>query len=317
MGAEAGQPDPDGGNGATTRSEHQRGKFSSAMETAKGASERHVAVAVPIRAVERNRRVAASVLAGGLAYRLFLWLLPFGLILGGALGLSNAKSTEDAVEGSGLPGAITNAVGDAARSANSNSWWLFAVGLPLLLWAGYTGAKAVQLIHALVWDEPPPRTKLLQGSLAFNGMAFAALAVVALTWWVRDDWPGLLAPVITVAPLAVLWLWISLNLPHGDASWRELLPGALLVSIGFQVLHAVIGSLLVPKLEKSTSLYGDLGATATFLFFMYVTASLVVAAPVLNSSLHDELRRQRDQAEGRVPDSAGASGRMKREVRDQ
>jgi len=317
MGAEAGQPDPDGGNGATSRSEHQRGKFSAAMETAKGASERHVAVAVPIRAVERNRRVAASVLAGGLAYRLFLWLLPFGLILGGALGLSNAKSTEDAVEGSGLPGAITNAVGDAARSANSNSWWLFAVGLPLLLWAGYTGAKAVQLIHALVWDEPPPRTKLLQGSLAFNGMAFAALAVVALTWWVRDDWPGLLAPVITVAPLAVLWLWISLNLPHGDASWRELLPGALLVSIGFQVLHAVIGSLLVPKLEKSTSLYGDLGATATFLFFMYVTASLVVAAPVLNSSLHDELRRQRDQAEGRVTDSAGASGRMKREVRDQ
>ena len=307
MGAEAGQPDPDGGNGATTRGEHQRGKFSSAMETAKGASERHVAVAVPIRAVERNRRVAASVLAGGLAYRLFLWLLPFGLILGGALGLSNAKSTEDAVEGSGLPGAITNAVGDAARSANSNSWWLFAVGLPLLLWAGYTGAKAVQLIHALVWDEPPPRTKLLQGSLAFNGMACAALAVVAFTWWVRDDWPGVLAPVITVAPLAVLWLWISLNLPHGDASWRELVPGALLVSIGFQVLHAVIGSLLVPKLEKSTSLYGDLGATATFLFFMYVTASLVVAAPILNSSLHDELRAQRDQAGGRVTDSAGAS----------
>lgn len=302
---DARQADPVvGGKPSASRSDGARGKFSSAMETAKGASERHVAVAVPIRAVERNRRVAASVLAGGLAYRLFLWLLPFGLILGGALGLSNAKSTEDAVEGSGLPGAITNAVGDAARSANSNSWWLFAVGLPLLLWAGYTGAKAVQLIHALVWEEPPPRTKLLRGSLAFNGMACAALAVVGLTWWVRGEWPGLLAPVITVAPLAVLWLWISLNLPHGDASWRELLPGALLVSIGFQVLHAVIGSLLVPKLEKSTSLYGDLGATATFLFFMYVTASLVVAAPVLNSSLHDELRRQRDQARGEATGSA-------------
>jgi uncharacterized BrkB/YihY/UPF0761 family membrane protein len=295
------------GDTETGHPDRARGKLTSAMETAKGAGARHVAVAVPLRAVERNRRVAASVLAGGLAYRLFLWLLPFGLILGGALGLSNANSTEDAVEGSGLPGAVTNAVGDAARSANSNSWWLFAVGLPLLLWAGYTGAKAVQLVHALVWEEPPPRTKLLRGSLAFNGMACAALAVVALTWWVRDDWPGLLAPVITVAPLAVLWFWISLNLPHGDASWRELLPGALLVSIGFQVLHAVIGSLLVPKLEKSTSLYGDLGATATFLFFMYVTASLVVAAPILNSSLHDELRRQRDQAQDGVTGSAGAS----------
>jgi uncharacterized BrkB/YihY/UPF0761 family membrane protein len=73
------------------------------------------------------------------------------------------------------------------------------------------------------------------------------------------------------------------------------------------VLHAVIGSLLVPKLEKSTSLYGDLGATATFLFFMYVTASLVVAAPVLNSSLHDELRGQQTQARDSATGSAGAS----------
>ena len=115
------------------------------------------------------------------------------------------------------------------------------------------------------------------------------MAAIALTWWVRDDWPGLLAPVVTFAPLALLWLWVSMHLPHGDASWRELVPGALLVSLGFQVLHGAIGSLLVPKLEKSTSLYGDLGATATFLFFMYMLAILIVAAPVLNSSLHDEL----------------------------
>ena len=84
------------------RSEGTRAKLSAAVESAKGASERHVALAVPVRAVERNRRVAASVLAGGLAYRLFLWLLPFGLIVGGALGLSNANGTEDAVEGGGL-----------------------------------------------------------------------------------------------------------------------------------------------------------------------------------------------------------------------
>ena len=84
------------------------------------------------------------------------------------------------------------------------------------------------------------------------------------------DWPGLLAPVITVAPLAALWLWVSLHLPHRDAPWRALLPGALLVAIGFQVLHEAVGHLLVPKLEKSTSLYGGLGATTTLLFFMYM-----------------------------------------------
>jgi uncharacterized BrkB/YihY/UPF0761 family membrane protein len=281
-----------------------RGKLAAVTQ----ASERHIAVAVPLRAVERNRRVAASVLAGGFAYRLFLWLLPFGLILGGALGLMDARNTEDAVKGGGLPGAVTNAVGDAARSANSNSWWLLAVGVPLLLWAGFTGAKAVVLIHSLVWDEVAPKAKPLQMSLAFTAGICAFLAAVSLTWWVRDSWPGLLAPVLTVAPLAAMWLWASLHLPHRDAPWQALLPGALVVAVGFQVLHEAVGYLLVPKLEKATSLYGSLGATTTFLFFMYMTSVLVVSAPVLNSSLYDELRRKRDQTEDEgTPSPAAAS----------
>ena len=55
------------------RYHRMRARFAAAMASAKSASERHVALAVPLRAAERNRRVAASVLAGGLAYRLFLW----------------------------------------------------------------------------------------------------------------------------------------------------------------------------------------------------------------------------------------------------
>ena len=275
-----------------------------AVPGADAPGDRHIAVAVPIRAVERNRRVASSVLAGGFAYRIFLWLLPLGLVLGGALGLSNAASTEDAVAKGGLPGAITNAVGDAARSANSESWWLFAVGVPLLLWAGFTGAKAILLIHSLVWEEAPPRPKPLRASLAFTGVMCAYIGAVALTWWVRGDWPGLFAPVLTFAPLAALWLWVSLQLPHRDAPWQALVPGALVVAIGFQVLHEAIGHLLVPKLEKSTSLYGSLGATTTLLFFVYMLGLLVVSAPVLNSSLYDELLLR--SGDGATGESTGA-----------
>ena len=258
------------------------------------ASDRHVAVAVPLRAVALNQRIASSVLAGGFAYRLFLWLLPFGLLVGGALGLSNAESTEDAVEGGGIPGAISNAVGDAARSAESESWWLLAVGVPLLLWAGFTGAKAIVLIHSLIWDESPPKPRPLQSSLAFTGMAIAFMAAVAVTWSLRGGWPGLLAPLVTVVPLAALWVLVALHLPHRDATWRELVPGALLVAVGFQAMHQTVTYFLVPKLEKSTSLYGSLGATTTFLFFMYLTSILVVLSAVLNSSLYEELALRRD-----------------------
>ena len=132
----------------------------------------------------------------------------------------------------------------------------------------------------------------------------AFIATVGFTWWVRDYWPGLLAPVVTFAPLAALWLWVSLHLPHRDATWRSLLPGALLVSVGFQVLHEAVAYLLVPKLEKSASLYGSLGATTTLLFFMYMMGILVVTAPVLNSSLYDELQAASRDSTGEQPGSA-------------
>jgi uncharacterized BrkB/YihY/UPF0761 family membrane protein len=284
-------PDPDEVS-ASGRTDRAREKVTAAIASAKNASEEHVALAVPLRAVERNRRVAASVLAGGLAYRLFLWLLPFGLIVGGALGFLDASSTKKAVSSGGLPGAISDAIGDASRSAHSNSWWLLAVGVPLLLWAGFSGAKAVQLIHSLVWDEAPAKTKPLKASLAFTGVLLAVWATIALTWWVRGSWPGVLAPVLTFAPLTGLWLWVSLQLPHRDAPWKMLLPGALLVGVGFQVLHDLVLTFLVPKLEKSTSLYGGLGATTTVIFFIYLLATLVVTAPILNSSLSQELNRK-------------------------
>ena len=238
-----------------------RGTIAAGAEKARSAAEQHASVAIPFRAIERNRGVAASVLAGGIAYRLFLWLLPFGLIVGGALGLGDAQSFEDAVASGGLPQAIVNAIGDVARAADSNSWWLLLTGVPLLLWEGYTGARALQLIHSLVWDEPPPRIRPLQSSLAFSGGMCVFVGTVMLTWWLRD-WTqlgqlGVL--VLMVGPLAGLWLAVSLRLPHGSARWTALLPGAILVAVGFQVTHGLVVYLLGPKLETSMSLYGALG----------------------------------------------------------
>lgn len=277
--------------GGTRRSDGARAKVAAAAASAKGAGERHVSIAVSLRAVERNQRVAATVLAGGLAYRLFLWLLPFGLIVGGALGLMNANSTEDAVSNGGLPAAISNAVGDASRSTHSDSWWLLIVGVSGLIWSGYTGAKAVQLIYALIWDEAPPRTKPLKGSLAFTGTVCVVLVAIAVTWWVRDETSRrLLVAGFTVAPFAAIWLGVSLCLPHRDAPWRSLIPGAILMGIGVPVLHGVIVAFLVPQLQKAQALYGVLGAATTLIFFVYLVAMLIVLAAVLNSSLYDELR---------------------------
>jgi uncharacterized BrkB/YihY/UPF0761 family membrane protein len=267
-----------------------RRKMASGAEKVRQASERHASVAIPFRAMERNTGVAANVLACGMAYRFFLWLLPFGLIVGGVLGLGDAQGEQDAVSSGGLPGAVVNMIGDISREADGNSWWLLLTGVPLLLWEGYAGARGVQLIHALVWDETPEKLKPLKSSLAFTGGMCLVMVVVGLTWWLRDQSElgriGMLA--ITVIPLTGLWLMASLWLPHGSASWLELLPGAFLVSIGFQVTHGLVVNFFAPKLESALSLYGALGLVTTLLFFMWVVGRIVVSAPVLNSALHDE-----------------------------
>ena len=74
-------------------------------------SERHLSVALGFRAAERNRRVAAAVLAGGFAYRLFFWLLACGLVAGGVLGFLGGESTEDALDTAG-----------ASRARSSRRW---------------------------------------------------------------------------------------------------------------------------------------------------------------------------------------------------
>jgi membrane protein len=286
-----------------------RETIATGSERTRSAAEHHASVAIPFRAAERNRRVAASVISGGIAYRLFLWLLPFGLIVGGVLGLGDADGTEEAVASGGLPAAVVDAIGDSARAADSNSWWLLLTGVPLLLWEGYAGAKGFQLIHALVWNDPsPPRLRPLKSSLVFSGGICVFIATVCLTWWFRDaaqatQWLVFAAMIV---PLTALWLLASLRLPHGTASWKALLPGALLVAVGFQAVHGLVVYLLGPKLEKSTSLYGGLGIIATVLFFMWVVGWIVVTAPILNSSLHEELRGRSPEEEGELPVEEGS-----------
>jgi len=264
-----------------------------------------VTVAVPFRAAERTQRVAAGVLSGGIAYRLFLWLLPIGLILGGALGLGDTDDIQEAVATGGLPAAVVDAIGDVARAGDGNWWWLLAVGVPLLLWEGYAGAKALQLVHGLVWNDPPSRAKPLHSSLAFTGVCLVFVVAICITWSLRDASLAVGLPLLAlmVAPVAGVWLWVSLRLPHGTAGWKVLLPGALLVGAGFQILHGTLVYLLLPKLEKATSLYGGLGVVATVLFFAYLVGRIVVTAPILNSALRDELRPNKPS--GRAEPHAG------------
>lgn len=87
-----------------------------------------------------------------------------------------------------------------------------------------------------------------------------------------------------------------------------LLPGAVLVGTGIQVLHALTAYVVLPNLERSSELYGTAGGVSVLLFWMYLVARLVVMSPILNSSLHAELLTRRDEGGDQdTPPAASAS----------
>jgi uncharacterized BrkB/YihY/UPF0761 family membrane protein len=131
----------------------------------------------------------------------------------------------------------------------------------------------------------------------FVVFALAAIGVTLVAAWLRDraSGPGLLVTVLIVALYGGLWLVASLRLPHAECPWTALLPGALLASLGAQVLHLVSVYYLAEKLQSSSELYGALGSAAAVLLWLFLIGRLIVASALLNATLW-ERRQARERA---------------------
>jgi uncharacterized BrkB/YihY/UPF0761 family membrane protein len=266
-----------------------------ARERALRERERHATVDVGFRVATLDRRAAAMVLAGGIAYRVFFWLLALSVLLGGVLGLCDPDGVESELAAHGYAAWATSAVVEITRSADGNEWWLLLVGAWLLLWTGYTCTKALVLAHAAVWDlHPPAVRKPLRASLIFSACVMCFIAAMAAARWLREDndGAGLFATMLVFAIPFGFWLVLSRALPHRAERWLELAPGAALFAVGLQAMHLFTVYFLSAKLGNATELYGILGIVTTILFWFYLAGRLVIAAATLNASVVDQ-RRER------------------------
>lgn len=253
--------------------------------------EGHATVETGFRIVERDRQVAAMVLAGGIAYRIFFWLLSVALVLGGILGLLDPPGIEDALHRQGISVGLAGAVSVAANAAAGNSWWLLALGSWLLLWTGYTASKALVLTHATVWAIRPPKlTSRLRASLCFTAGVLGFALAMAGARWVREHSSslGLVATLVVFLLPFGFWLLASHILPNRAVDWLDLVPGALLFAIGEQAMNLFTAYFLGPKLNNATQLYGLAGIATTLLFWFYITGRLVIGAANLNASFAEQ-----------------------------
>jgi uncharacterized BrkB/YihY/UPF0761 family membrane protein len=243
------------------------------------------------QALERERIAAAGLLAGGLAYRLFFWIVPLGLVVAAILSFwmeADRTGLEDAAEKYGIGGATASSAADAIASGERARWYFLVVGVALLPWFGMGVMRAISVAHAVAWKLPPRKLRRAPvAGLAFTGITTALFAVTAGADALRERQagPGLGLLLGLAVVYAAVVVWVSRFLPSRATGWRPFVPGAVLFGIGMVLVHLSVSFYFAPKLGRSAELYGTLGAAMVVLLWLYIAARLVVAGAFLNAEL--------------------------------
>jgi uncharacterized BrkB/YihY/UPF0761 family membrane protein len=254
-------------------------------------------------ALIREYASGGVLIAGGLAFRFFLWLVPLGLL--GAVVLSfwtsvDEEGLSEVASEFGIGAASIQTAADALEVSQTSRWALLVAALVLTAWFSLGVVRALVLAFSLAWRLEPRRlTKPLRAIGLFNGfILLAALGPLALAW-LREQigLGGLVGVVAALAVNTAIVVFVTSLLPHRADRWNGLLPGALLVGVGVQIMHIAVVYYFAPKLERSSELYGALGTAAAILLWLYFSARLLTFSAFLNATLWDKQRAASADAE--------------------
>jgi len=90
-----------------------------------------------------------------------------------------------------------------------------------------------------------------------------------------------------------LFLLAYAVLTPGSIGWRSHLPGALLMTIGWELFKLAGGLLLAYYVSRATVLYGTIGAVVGLLLFLRLTSGLFVFGAELSAVLRDRARPEK------------------------
>lgn len=252
--------------------------------------------------VETEHDLGGGLIAGGVAFRIFLWLVPLGLVIAALLSFwveHDDDGLEEASREFGIGAAAAQAAVEALRTGDRNAGVVLVFGLVTLAWFSLGAVRALVLAHALAWQLKPPRIRRPFRVIAvFNGLFIAYAATSIVIAWLREQLGaisilGVAVTLVATTAVALSAMWL---LPRRATSVRDLLPGALLVAVGVQLIQIAVIFYFAPRLGRSEETYGAFGAAATMLVWLYVISRLITGAAFLNSTLW--LRRNEARLDG-------------------
>lgn len=280
----------------SARSRVQQAREASEKAVARVEAERgrHASVAWMFEVHALDGDTGGALLAGAFAYRIFIWLLPFALVLVAGLGVvadAESESPGQLAGSTGLSGLVTSSVSQAAKS--NARWYALLIGIPVLVWATRGLLRALTNIHRLIWTSSVRRRSPKLGeTLRFLGalLAFPLTAAVAAAARHHASGTGLIVTLLTFFAYTGLYLLVSTWLPHGEAPWQALLPGSFVFALGLLAMHVLTAYFIVPLASSRQDSYGSLGGAAALLLALYIFGRLLVFAAVVNATLWERGR---------------------------
>jgi uncharacterized BrkB/YihY/UPF0761 family membrane protein len=249
-----------------------------------------------LRALRHDQRHGGGLLAGALAFRLFGALLPLALVITVILGYATTvdrSAPGKAGDAVGIGPTVLDSVGESARLSAGTRWSVLLFAVLALLWSANSAARSIRAVHSLAWEggvgrfaRPLPAALLLLGTI----VAFSAVIGAASKARAELGVAGLLVSIVALGAFFAIWLGVSLLLPHSDTDWRALVPGAVLVAIGVQVIHLGTVLFIANKLQRASETYGSLGVAFTLLLWLFVVSRVIVASAMLNAALAERRR---------------------------
>lgn len=249
-------------------------------------------------ALRRDASVGGTVLAGALAYRIFIWLLPLALVLVLGLGLLVGSTADGAavLRDAGLTGFLANSVSAAAEDTSGGALVTgLVVAVVILVYQSYALLRAVRAVTALAWRLPvrPPASPLRSTFVFMVWMlAFTVTASSITALRTNLDQPlELVATSVAYVVLPAYWVGLSwFLLPHAATAWVELVPGAVVVGTALTLISLFNALFLFPWLAHQEETYGVLGIAAGLLFSFFLVGRAVELAAALNAVLHEQRR---------------------------
>jgi uncharacterized BrkB/YihY/UPF0761 family membrane protein len=244
-------------------------------------------------AAEHDERIGGGILAGAVAFRLFLFLVPlvFVVVVGIGLGADAAgKSTHDAAESAGAAGLLARSMANVADGSVGSRLTAFVIGSFALWLTSRSALKVLRVASGLTWGVPVPKLpRPTRAAGIFILIVLAGVVLVQLIGAMREAsfGIGLLATVLFVLVPAGLWLVVSLKgFPHAeDAGWRAMVPGSVLVGVGLQLLHLFTVFWISRQVESKSETYGAIGVALALLFWAYLMGRVIIAGMSLNAAL--------------------------------